>query len=239
MSMTPSNINEIINSITSSGVAYNNRYEVLINYPTALIQKNYNSIREISVRCESISVPGRSFSTTPYRFYGPARNMPYETTYSGELSMSVIVSADLRERRFFESWMDSICNPFNYKMNYYDQYTTNMEIRILNKTDTSSQIFLVEEVYPKALGEIQLGYDKDNEIMKQEVTLSFRKYQSAYTPYVSTPSINTNSIRTDSQSQYIKGTDGLHRVNFQQQTVDGVVDPARLAELAAKASISR
>ncbi len=34
----------------------------------------------------------------------------------------------------------------------------------------------LEEVYPKSIGDISLGYDKNDEIIKQEVTFHFRKY---------------------------------------------------------------
>jgi hypothetical protein len=48
----------------------------------------------------------------------------------------------------------------------------------------------LEEAYPKAVGEIQLGYDKDGDLMQQEVTFHFRKFRSAYSEYNSTPRIS-------------------------------------------------
>jgi hypothetical protein len=91
MAFVPSNINELINSITQSGLAFSNRYEVMINTPAGFGTTNIQFIRNLMVRCDSITIPGRSLSTTPYRFYGPARNMPYEPIYAGEMTLSVIL----------------------------------------------------------------------------------------------------------------------------------------------------
>jgi hypothetical protein len=105
MSQIPSNINEIFGSVFATGVAYNNRYEVLINYPPAFVSMSSETARQLAIRCDAITIPGRGFSTTPYRFYGPARNMPYEPLYSGELTMSVIVrTISVNERSLKHGW---------------------------------------------------------------------------------------------------------------------------------------
>lgn len=182
MSQVPSNINEIFSSVFATGLAYSNRFEVLINYPPAFTSISNDSARQLAVRCDAITVPGRGFSTTPYRFYGPARNMPYEPLYSGELTMSVIVSDDLRERAFFESWMDAVCSQNNYKFNYYDQYTAPLIISVLDRSSAVKYQVLVEEAYPKAIGDIQLAYDKNDEFVRQDITIAYRKYSPVTVP---------------------------------------------------------
>lgn len=178
--MFPSSIKLMIDNITNSSLAFGNRYEVNFAVPTGFINGNRQTIENLIVRCDSITIPGRSFSTIPYRFYGPARNMPYEPIYSGELTASIILSADMKERQFFEDWMDLICSRSNYKFEYYENYVTTFEINVLTKQDQQSYRILVEEAYPKQMGDIQMGYDKDNEYLKQDVTFSFRKYTPEY-----------------------------------------------------------
>jgi hypothetical protein len=187
MANLPSNINEIVTNITNSGLAYSNRYEVDIGFPISHPSRNPYEMRSMLVRCDSVVIPGRSLSTTPYRYYGPARNMPYEPIYSGEMNISIILSADLRERVFFERWLDSIVNPVNYKFSFYDTYITGMGITVLDKTDTPTARYVVEEVYPKAISDVQMGYDRDNDFLKTEVTLSFRKYSPVYLGTVTPP----------------------------------------------------
>jgi len=100
--------------------------------------------------------------------------------YSGEVNLSVILSEDLRERKFFEEWMAGVSSIYNYKMGFYNDYTTIVDVDVLNRQDQGLYTFTIEEVYPKAIGDIQVGYDKDNEFMRQDITLSFRKYTTTY-----------------------------------------------------------
>jgi hypothetical protein len=182
-----------------------------------MINRDDNALRSLFVRCDSVTIPGRSLSTTPYRFYGPARNMPYEPIYSGEMNLSIILSADMRERNFFESWINSIVNPFNYKFAFYDEYVTNMTVAVLDKSDTPTAVFVVEEVYPKAIGDIQMGYDRENDFLKTEVTLCFRKYTPQYLGSAEPPPLLSNQVPTVPTSN--QGPPSL-------LSVDGIPDPA-------------
>lgn len=176
MATIPSDISQLQNAIQQSGLAFSNRYELMFFLPKGMRPEDGAQLQNLSLRCDAVTIPGRSFSTTPYRIYGPARNMPYEPIYSGEMSISFIVSRDLRERTFFENWMNMICDRENYKFGFYEDYATTVQITVLTREDQPTYSFLVEEVYPKSIGDLQIGYDKDNEFLRQDITLSFRKY---------------------------------------------------------------
>lgn len=177
--MSDSNINNMMSSILKNGVAFSNRYEVQFYLPSDFIGDSSKIARVLELRAENVTIPGRSLSTTPYRFYGPARNFPYEQIYSGEISIGFILSADLAERHFFEGWLNFISNPINYKFNYYNKYTSKLNIVVLDRTNNVTFVSELEEVYPKSIGDISLGYDKNDEIMKLEVTFCFRKYTTS------------------------------------------------------------
>lgn len=212
MPYLPSNINEMFYNILSQGIAFNNRYSVAINTPRVFFTNNSAETRQLSIRCEAVTIPGRSFNTQPFRYYGPARNMPYEPIYAGEITLTYILSRNMQERLFFEKWMQLVCDPENYKFSYYNDYTTDMVISVLGKDDVLLHDIQVEEVYPKSIGDIQLGYEKDNEIMRQDIILSFRKYtsiqyQAANETYgipsdlgVDTIQFNPNSFRKNNSS---------------------------------------
>lgn len=228
MSFVPSNINELISSITQSGLAFSNRYEVLFETPAGFGTTNIPFMRNLMVRCDSILIPGRSLSTTPYRFYGPARNMPYEPIYAGEMTLSVILSADLRERKFFEDWMNLVCSPSNYKFGYYDDYTTNLQIIVTTRADDPAHSFFVEEVYPKAIGDLQVGYDKDNDFLKQDITLSFRKYTPQYIGLQQPTAVPANElVGPPAPQQFLTSNGGqVNRMGY-DGTVNGFYDPQK------------
>ncbi len=189
MALIPANISGMMDSIIRNGVAHGNRYEVVILPPREL-QVQTDFLNQLTVRCSSVSLPSKTLQTQSNRLYGPARNFPFEMAYAGEINMTYVLSADMRERRFFDAWLDFICNPQDFKMEFYDNYVTEIQIYTLGRDDSITQLCILEEAYPKAVGEIQLGYDKDGDLMQQEVTFHFRKFRSSYSEYNSTPRIS-------------------------------------------------
>ncbi len=80
-------LNDIISSYhDNNGYAQPNKYEVLIHQPAKLGgggnenifsgMERKSDIREISMRCESVQLPGRNLSTgTDSNIYGPTREV--------------------------------------------------------------------------------------------------------------------------------------------------------------------
>jgi hypothetical protein len=60
-------------------------------------------------------------------------------------------------------------------------------INILDKTDQVVYSATIEEMYPKQIGEIALGYEKDNEFLTQDIVLAYRKYTPATTAVSNPP----------------------------------------------------
>jgi hypothetical protein len=201
MTYIPSNINEMMGEIYRDSLIYANRFEVVIT-PPSIFNSRPTSAKSLTLRCNSVSIPGRSLTTQNYRFYGPQRQFPMEPLYSGDLALTYILSGDLKERVFFEEWLNFICNPNNYKFSYYDEYTTNIIINILNKTDQVVYSAVIEEAYPKQIGELAMGYEKDNEFLTQDIVLAYRKY---------TPSVvqAPNPPRVSPLTQNMQGTNDI------------------------------
>ena len=117
-------INEILSGFRSDdGYAKPSRYEVTLHPPSgargqpAGADTNIMSIlmpqktsegttRETSLRCESISFPGRTLDTTgDVNLYGPIKDVVTGYTY-GDITGVFQCSNDMRERTFFEHGKD-------------------------------------------------------------------------------------------------------------------------------------
>jgi hypothetical protein len=200
-----SKVENIVSNILDNGIISPSRYVAEFALPKSLINE-YPKMPNLMIRCSSVTIPGRNVSTVGYRIYGPARQMPYEILYGGEISITYILSRDLGERAFFEKWMNSVVSNENYKLGFYDDYIGNLAIHVLDKSDQLAYTSLVEEVFPKTVGDLVLANDKENDYMTQEITLGFRKYTSQYlirqfpefnggeTPKPSIPKNNGNGL---------------------------------------------
>ena len=133
---------------------------------------------------ESVTIPGRSIATQERRTFGPQREMPYERLYSGDLDItfvfsSVIAGGPTQIRTKLEKWMDAVINPESNVINSkYEDYTGNMKISV-DYPDNHSPAWEieVEEVYPKTISPVQLGYGMNDEYLKQSVSFAFRQYK--------------------------------------------------------------
>ena len=182
----------------NEGYAQPSRYEVLIFAPSkrggAVNNDNMwaspnvgrelrgtQKMREISLRCESVSLPGRNLSTgTDSNIYGPVREIVEGVTFTEDLTMVFQASSGLDERVFFENWQKQAFNEQTWDVQYYNDYMGMVEIFLLDKQDQRRYGLRLWEAFPKTVVATELGYGTTNEIIKTSVNMAFR-YWTALT----------------------------------------------------------
>ena len=183
-------LNDVLAGFRSNeGYAQPNRYEVLIMGPGNRggggLENAYRGLhrqsnsRNISLRCESVNLPGRTLSTsTDSNIYGPTRDIVEGVTYAEDITCVFQSSSGLDERVFFENWQKQAFNQETWNVGYYNDYKGALEIYLLDKNDQRRYGLKVWEAYPKTIGPIALGYATNNEIVKTEVVFSWRYWTS-------------------------------------------------------------
>ena len=196
-------MNDIISTFHSKdGYAQPNRYEVLIFPPTKpasggenlsrgdISQISSKDKREISLRCESITLPGRNLSTTgDTNYHGPVKTIVNNVNYDDSVKMVFQSSSDLRERVFFEKWQYAAFNPKTWNVGYYNDYVGSVFIYLLDKQDQRKYGLKLWEAFPKSIALTDLSYAGNNEIIKLTVDMKFR-YWSTLDITQETPSLN-------------------------------------------------
>jgi len=89
--------------LKSGGLQQVSRYEVLFSVPSL-------GLATLKTYPENVTMPPRSFQTTPYTNWGPDFNIPTKREY-GECAMSFYIYQDWYERRYFETWMNGVIPP--------------------------------------------------------------------------------------------------------------------------------
>lgn len=82
----------------------------------------------VTRNCEVVALPGTAVSTQPNRIYGPAREMPYEKLYAGDLQMTFRMDESMYLRTFFNFWHDVIHDKVTGDFNYSNHYTSDILI---------------------------------------------------------------------------------------------------------------
>lgn len=115
------------------------RFEVFFsNIPGTVLSSG-----DLSLKCESLDLPGRSFNTFDHRTYGPVIKYPTQS-FSGDLVMTFFCTENktgirktgMEEKRIFEDWM-------NY-MNLYPNNGT-------QKIDVAYHNFKYKEEYARPI----------------------------------------------------------------------------------------
>ena len=167
-------INNFLSEFHSdSGYALPSRYEVIIISPAA------GDARKVSMRCESIDLPGRSLNTsTDSNMYGIAPEIVDGITFGGTLAMTFQSSSDLEERVFFESWQEMAWDKGTWNVKYYKDYIKEIEIYVLDVTNTRRYGIKLMECYPKDIGASSFNASPASEIIKIPVTMAYRYWET-------------------------------------------------------------
>ena len=179
-------LNDIIAGFhNDNGYAQPNRYEILILPPPKLGGGNQESltsflerksdIRQISLRAQNVTMPGRNLSTAQEgNVYGPDREIVEGVTYADEISVQFQASSGLDERVFFENWQKQAFDENTWNLGYYEDYTGEMHVYLLDRQDKRRYGLKMWDVFPKTITAASLNGAQATEILKTNVSFSFR-----------------------------------------------------------------
>jgi hypothetical protein len=187
----PFNVEDFSSNITKSGIAYTSHFEGLIlggpgSYSrtgaVSNILTSFGLDQGMRFRIESLNMPGRTLTTLDQQYHGPVRAIPYRFQQQ-PVTMTVILSKDMREREIFMRWQDFfvghyrtnydrsvVRGPFDTK--YYQDGIGTVKIvqysyPVKNASGTSGSSgegykahteIILEEAYPISVNDIQLAW---------------------------------------------------------------------------------
>ncbi len=130
-------------------------------------------------RCEKAELPGRTIATSE-DIGSSTIKIGYDMTYN-DIQLSVICAADMKERVFFESWMDFIVKPFGVgnqsgTIGYYSEYALGNKLTVSQLNDNGAAILTYDcmDVYPIALTPMNATWEETNTYQRFGVTLAYR-----------------------------------------------------------------
>ena len=134
-----------------------------------------STARDVSLRVESVLLPGRNLATLDdTNIYGPTREIVNGVSYADEIKISFQASSDLGERRFFEEWQKLAFSEKTWNVGYYNDYIAQIDLYLLDREDNRRFGVKLWECFPKTIDGTELNQGANNEIIKNDVSFSFR-----------------------------------------------------------------
>lgn len=199
-------LKQYISYITKHGLARNNRFEVLIPLPDKLIDamkegqeedeekrskrwtdsKVFKTIRTfmggsgevtrgLALMVEDTFVPSKSLTTTDVRYNGDFYRIPFANTYDNH-EFIFRVSRDFYEKDIIDKWMKFIFDPVSHNVQYYDDFTTNITINVLNNQDQVVYSVMLIDAFPMTCSPMQLSNNAQNDYMRLITMFAYRRW---------------------------------------------------------------
>lgn len=135
-----------------------------------------------SFRCETAEHPGRIITTSDDMTMGGAPvKMGADIMYA-DINLTIICSEDMKERYFFETWIDNIIGPIGNReaglVNYYSKYAMNttLEVSALNSANKELYKSTMSYIYPTTLSPMSASWEDVNTYQRFQVTMNYRFY---------------------------------------------------------------
>jgi hypothetical protein len=160
----------------SVDVARPSRFDVTIPVPLSLVSY-ITSARNLTYRCEMTQLPGRTFETAEKKIgSAPIEKFPYHTNYS-DVTMEFIVSDDMNEKIFFDSWMELINPTSNFNFQYKANYAVDISINQYDVSNNLTYAGLLQEAFPIDVNQLDLDWSTDS-YHKLSVVFAYRQWSN-------------------------------------------------------------
>lgn len=176
-----SNIDNFKSAIATSGLSNLSNFSCIITSPTG----QANQSRELQARIEMVDIVGRNSSIIDDVIGGFPTKVVIGSTMN-ELPISIILSSDLREKKFFEEWQDLAVgnyrlgqiNKFMYNPKFYNDYVGTVSVMVEDETGKVSHLQNYIEAYPAIVGNVTYSWENGQAIAKLPVTIIFKRYEN-------------------------------------------------------------
>lgn len=128
------------------------------------------------VTCLTAELPGKAFATSEERTYGPIRKRPYSQFFT-DAAFTFMGTRHMPEKKFFDSWMDTIQDPDTFDFEYYNKFTTDVTVTQFDVTNKPVYQCKLIEAWPLNIGAIALDWGATNEFPRLTVTMAYRKWK--------------------------------------------------------------
>jgi len=194
--ITPTSIDALKGTISKrGGAARANRFAIFMTPPnssflnldlqgaaSSLLSGSFsassfvNDPRDISMLCESCSLPSREITTLDYQQFRQSIKLPNGYNVS-DIDFTFLLTNDYYARKFFDKWINSVVDVETYGMAYRDEYSCDVVIQQLNEQNVPVYGVRLINAYPIAVQSVELNQTSESTIQKQTVTFTFEDFK--------------------------------------------------------------
>lgn len=191
-------IDALLSAFGEDGPAKSNKFRVEFNLPTGInadpttLHVNTDSTRaaigrfgttvnaggRVNIMCHTCTLPSRELQSFELKQYGTPHAMPFTASYM-PISFGFYSDTTLSARTFFETWQSAITNIGTNTFNFYNEYTSDIRIYILDSEGNETYYVDVYECWPTSLMQADYSYSSNDTIQTFMVAMRYKYWQSS------------------------------------------------------------
>lgn len=131
--------------------------------------------RDVSILCDSVTMPGRQISTTELANNMLAIKMPYNYI-NDDVTMSFHITNDHFMKKFFEKWVNSMFDRRRMIMKYRSSYASDIIIQQLDQRDVPVYTCTLKNAYPTTVSSYELNNSSENSFEKLQISFTYEDW---------------------------------------------------------------
>lgn len=163
--------------------------------------KLFKEGEKFRTKCMATSLPERGFGLADAITYGPTNKFPIQHSL-GQISLEIICSDDMSEKKFFDTWLE-IISPMNeltplvgladelleasslgidigvgvrYDFSYKDDYACEVEINQYDLKGEKSYTVVLKEAFPYFVGSLPLNWGNSSDFHRFSVNFAYKYF---------------------------------------------------------------
>lgn len=162
------------------GFARPNRFEVdfsgLIKLNLSETKGN-DTLADMGTLVDSISIPGRSFSTFEYSIWNHPIKVPsgYD---EDDIEIVFNITNDFMPKMIMDAWFAKVINQWSYLVSYDSDYKCDITIKQLNENDDVIFTAKLINAYPISVKGVFLDNNSESSISRFSSTIAFDRFIS-------------------------------------------------------------
>jgi len=177
--MATYSVDQFTSQIAARGIASPNKFEVLFTRVPSAALMGGNSVQDLNLMCESVSLSGRILQSMVDRQYGLNREIAYNGPTYTPVTISFLCSANYIEKRIFDRWNNMVVDiSKGYDVAYYKDYIGEMQVVALDVRGEPAFKMTYKECWPKTISNIELNHSTLNAPVRMTVEIQYAYWES-------------------------------------------------------------
>ena len=175
----PFSVSEFVQTVSAQGLARQNRFQVEISNVDFLPGAND---RNITLLCQSASLPGATIVVKKQTLFGPAYIRPGTINYGETLNMTFLVDKNMTIKNIFDRWMHYAVQVSSFTVAYRQNYARDIIIKQLDEAENVTYEVRLIDAFPVSIGALALNQSALDRFHQLPITFAYRYWETLYIP---------------------------------------------------------